>query len=228
MVVGVYGDDSTPQQKKEILWDFASSWKERNPNLIMVGCYWHNDEVGEQHLHIDYVPVYHANKRGIRIKQGLNNAFEEMGIEEPSESKGRFDKWHTRQIEWQKRENEYLEHLCNQKGIEVQHNDFGREHEPTLDYKKRMLTKTNRELKEENQKLIETNKKQHEINTKNNKALQRQVEQYNERQEELQQLQESIQKGQKELSKLKDDYIDEVHQYASNDAKKEFKSRLEW
>ncbi len=228
MVVGVYGGDSSPQQKKEILWDFAKGWKERNPNLVMVGCYWHNDEAGEQHLHIDYIPIYHANKRGIGIKQGLNKALEEQGIEEPQESKGRFDKWHTRQIEWQKRENAYLEELCNEKGISVERSSFTREHEDTQDYKRRMLTKSNRELKEENEKLMETNKKQHEVNTKNNKALHRQVEQYKALQEELQHMQESLQKGQKALERMKDEYIDEVHQYASKDAKEHFKKGLEW
>lgn len=157
MIVGVYGEDVSEQQKKEILWDFAQGWKERNPNLIMVGCYYHSDEPGEQHLHIDYIPIYHANQRGIGIKQGLNKALEEQGIEEPSESKGRFDKFHTRQIEWEKRENAHLEQLCQAKGISVQHSEFSREHEEKRDYIARQQMQENRELKQDVQELQKQN-----------------------------------------------------------------------
>lgn len=228
MIVGVYGEDSTPQQKKEILWEFANNWKERNPNLVMIGCYFHDDErdpdTGRKtgmHIHIDYIPIATC-ERGMKLQNALDRGLGQQGIE-PGESIHE-----TRQILWEKRENAYLEQLCNQKGIAVQHEEFSRKHLDTSAYKRRMISKENRELQQENLKLMETNKKQHEVNTKNNKALHRQVEQYKALQEELQHMQESLQKGQKELEKMKDEYIDEVHTYASKEAKEHFKRGLEW
>lgn len=222
MIVGVYGEDATLQQKKEILWEFANNWKERNPNLIMIGCYYHYDEKGKDpHLHIDYIPIAQC-ERGMKLQNSLDRGLGQQGIE-CGESIHE-----TRQILWEKRENAYLEQLCSQRGIAVQHEEFSRKHEDTSAYKRRMLSKENRELEEENKKLIETNEKQREVNTKNNKALHRQVEQYKALQEELQHMQESLQKGQKELEKMKDEYIDEIHTYASKEAKEQFKRGLEW
>lgn len=48
---------------KKILKDYVQDWKRRNPNLEMIGAYYHNDEQGKQpHVHIDYVPVAHGYK----------------------------------------------------------------------------------------------------------------------------------------------------------------------
>lgn len=228
MIVGVYGEDSTRQQKKEILWEFATDWKRRNPNLIMIGCYFHDDERDpitgrrtEMHLHIDYVPIAQCD-RGMKLQNALDRGLMQQGIECGTSIH------ETRQINWEKRENAYLEELCNQRGIEVQHEDFSRPHLHTSAYKRRMIAKENRELQEENLKLRETNEKQREVNTKNNKILSKQVEKYKSLQEELQHMQKSLQKGQEELAKMKDEYIDKLHTYASKEAKEQFKRGLEW
>lgn len=47
-IVGVYSDkDSEPlplSLNKKILKDYVQDWKRRNPNLEMIGAYYHNDE----------------------------------------------------------------------------------------------------------------------------------------------------------------------------------------
>lgn len=224
MVVGVYGDDVSEREKKEILRDFARGWKERNPNLVMVGCYYHNDEEGGQHIHIDYIPIYHAKQRGIGLKQGLTKALEEMGIEEPGESLGRFDKHHTRQIEWEKRENQVLEELCQARGIEVQHSGITRPHLEPEEYKAMRIRQENRELKEENAR-------QQEINAKNQKALQKQVAQYNKQKEEMEYMQKQLAYAQAKLDKIKNDYVDEsfgnMKQFATKEAINEKKKELD-
>lgn len=146
MIVGVYGDDSTPQQKKAILYEFAKGWKDRNPNLRMVGCYWHNDEEGEQHIHIDYIPVYRSEK-GMKLQNGLNKALAQQGIE------GGTSIHETPQILWERRENLHLESLCNAHGVGVERKDFARDHEDTKDFKLRRTMRENRELKQENEEL---------------------------------------------------------------------------
>jgi len=222
MIVGVYGKDSTPQQKKEILWDFASTWQKRNPNLIMIGCYYHYDEIDpvtkritEQHLHIDYVPVAQC-ERGMKLQNALDRGLGQQGIECGTSIH------ETRQILWEKRENAYLEELCRQRGIEVQHEEFSRPHLHTSAYKRRMIAKENRELQEQNKALQEEAKKQQEINEKNQRALQNQVTAYRQREAEMEQMAKKLAYAEAKLEELKDDYVTEsfgnMRQFATPEA----------
>lgn len=116
MIVGVYGKDCTPEQNKEILREFVADWKRRNPNLELIGAYYHADEPGGDHVHLDYIPVAHGYKRGMETQTGLVKAFEEMGIVKQGKR--------TAQIQWEARENAYLEQLCVVRGITVEHPRF--------------------------------------------------------------------------------------------------------
>ena len=120
MIVGVYGKDENgasivpTEQGKEILREFVDTWQERNPNLEMIGAYYHDDEEGEPHVHIDYVPVAHGYKRGMETQNGLDKALREMGYS--------FSNTHaTPQIQWEKAQNDYLDKLCRDRGYEVEH-----------------------------------------------------------------------------------------------------------
>lgn len=113
MIVGVYGDDVTDEQRKQILHQFVDGWKSRNPNLYMIGAYYHADEKGEPHVHIDYIPVANGYRNGMETQNGLVKALGAMGFEK----NGKF----TAQIKWEKRENECLDELCREIGIHVEH-----------------------------------------------------------------------------------------------------------
>ena len=201
MIVGVYGEDSTEQQKREILFQFAKDWQKRNPNLKMVNCSYHHDEEGKDpHIHITYIPMAQCD-RGMKVQNSLSRALVQQGIEKSSSIH------ETPQILWEKRENAYLQQLCEERGIAVQHSEFYKGHESTSKYKQRQLTKENEKLKEEN------------------KALEEKTKSLEER---VQALEQSILRGEKALAKVKGDYVDEVHQFASEDAKEHFKRELEW
>lgn len=122
MIVGVYPTLSqTVDSEKEILEEFVMNWKERNPNLEMIGAYYHADEKGHPHCHIDYIPVAHGYEKGMHTQNGLVKALGEMGFEK----EGR----RTAQIQWEARENAYLESLCKEYGLNVIHPRIeGREH----------------------------------------------------------------------------------------------------
>lgn len=116
-------ENSLPEKEnRQILHEFMygnedigfKSWEERNPNLEVIGAYYHADEEGVPHLHIDYVPVAHGYKRGMWAQNGLDKAFREMGYEHESTKA-------TPQIKWEKHENRQLEELCRWHGIEVEH-----------------------------------------------------------------------------------------------------------
>lgn len=116
MIVGVYSDDGavTEEQSREILKEFVSTWTKRNPNLFLCGAYYHADEKGQAHVHIDYIPVAHECKRGLRTQTNLTKALGEMGMK-TSKGKG------TAQEQMQRANNEYLEELCVKRGIEISH-----------------------------------------------------------------------------------------------------------
>ena len=134
MIIGIYGRNEdgsyvcSEETGKEIMREFVEGWKERNPNLELIGAYYHADEQGEPHVHIDYIPVAHGYTRGMETQTGLVKALGEQGFEK----KGKL----TAQIQWEKRENECLEKLCNARGIAVDHPRLeGVKHKETELYK---------------------------------------------------------------------------------------------
>lgn len=113
MIIGVYGNND-PQTEREILKEFVDTWKERNPNLELIGAYYHADEKGTPHCHIDYIPIARECTRGMDIQTSLSGALREMGYF----TSGIHD---TAQIHWERNQNQWLERLCNDRGIEIEH-----------------------------------------------------------------------------------------------------------
>lgn len=129
MIIGIYGknEDGSPicsaEQGKEIMRKFVKEWQERNPNLELIGAYYHGDEPdGEApHVHIDYIPVAHGYKRGLETQTGLVKALGEQGFEKIGKT--------TAQIQWEQRENDCLTKLCEDMGLTVDHPKIeGRKH----------------------------------------------------------------------------------------------------
>lgn len=114
---------------KSILREFVDGWQERNPHLALIGAYYHADEQGAPHAHLDYIPVASGYKRGLETQSALVKALEQQGFSKEGKE--------TAQIQWQRRENAHLESLCLSKGIEVIHPRIAdRQHLDTTVYKK--------------------------------------------------------------------------------------------
>lgn len=131
MICGVYQDDLTDSQCREILREFAEGWRTRNPNLTLAGVYYHADEMGKgPHIHVDYVPVAHGYKRGPKVQTSLTKALEEQGIHGESSRL-------TAQILWEAQENKALEEICQAHGLTVAHPQAGKgmQHMATEMYK---------------------------------------------------------------------------------------------
>ena len=133
MIVQVGSKDNpvSDATSREILREYYENWDARNPNLELIGAYLHPDERGSIHLHADYIP--HADyEKGLAVRAGLNRAFEAQGFEKQGKS--------TPQMQWERSENDYLERLCRDRGLEVEHPERDkspeakREHEETLIY----------------------------------------------------------------------------------------------
>ena len=115
-------DERIPEEVGyEILREFVEGWKEKNPNMYMFGCYYHADEQGVPHVHIDYIPVGTNYTRGMKKQVSSSKALEEMGFVTDT-FKG------TAQVKWIHSENERLETICNNHGVEAYHPQTGKEH----------------------------------------------------------------------------------------------------
>lgn len=116
MIVGIYPQDNeniSQDTQKQIMREFVEAWQVRNPSLYLCGAYYHADEEGQPHVHLDYIPVARGYTKGMKVQNGLVKALGEMGFSKQGKE--------TAQIQWQRKENEYLEKLCKAKGIEIEH-----------------------------------------------------------------------------------------------------------
>ena len=124
ITLGNMEEHPDPHESYEILQQVFEEWKKNYPNLEVVGAYFHADEKGAPHLHIDYVPVAHGYKKGLAVQNGLVKAFGEMGFI----LKGK----DTAQIQWQRDLKSRVTELAKERGFKVV--------EPTVKRKKHVET----------------------------------------------------------------------------------------
>lgn len=141
LIIGIYGKkaDGSPicskNDGKRIMRAFVEDWERRNPQLKVIGAYYHCDESvgvnGSQvgHVHIDYIPVGDGFSRGLATQSSLTRALEQQGFISQGMN-------NTAQIQWEARENQYLSALCTHAGFEVIHGKGGQSHLDTATYKK--------------------------------------------------------------------------------------------
>lgn len=146
-IIGVYDNNVSTKDKREIMHEFCKTWKDRNPKLKMIGAYYHDDEANP-HVHIDWIPIAQCD-RGMPLQTSQNRAFEQMGYI----SKG---KKVTNQIQWEKANRDYLKQLCEDRGIHVETDLGKKEHLDTDLYKAtQKLVEMENKLDEANNELIE-------------------------------------------------------------------------
>ena len=124
ITLGNVDEHPAPHESYEILQQVYGEWKKNYPNLAVVGAYFHADEKGAPHIHIDYVPIAHGYKKGMGVQNGLVKAFGEMGFV----LKGK----DTAQIQWQRDLKSKVTELAKERGFKVV--------EPTVKRKKHVET----------------------------------------------------------------------------------------
>lgn len=131
-IAGVYGDEVTEPQARAILKEYVQEWQKQNPNMLVIGAYYHADEdlrSNGYHCHIDFVPIAHGYKKGLAVQTSISKGLDEQGVH----MRGR----KSQQEVWTRSENDRLEAICNRHGLEVIHpmRDKGVEHKTTELYK---------------------------------------------------------------------------------------------
>ena len=82
MIIAVGNRDNTVDEETgySVLRAFYDGWKQRNPNLELIGAYYHADEDGVPHIHIDYVPVATGYVNGMTTQSALVKALGQQGF----------------------------------------------------------------------------------------------------------------------------------------------------
>lgn len=126
---------------KEILDDYMRDFQKRNPNLYVFNAVLHMDEQ-TPHLHIDYIPLAHGYKQGLSVRNSLDRAFGEQGIE------GKSNKYENRTIAWQNREKDHIEGIMKAHGLErAEDRGLDQEH-LTVDQYKAVAERIHNEVKQ--------------------------------------------------------------------------------
>ena len=98
---------------REILDEYARTFQERNPNLILFNAVLHMDEATPR-LHLDYIPVAYGYKTGLSTRNNLTKGLQKMGIE-PAKGKNDNETMHRQQ-----REREFITGLCHERGLDIE------------------------------------------------------------------------------------------------------------
>ncbi len=115
------------------------------------------------HLHSDYVPVAEYAK-GLQKRTGLNKALEAQGYEKRGKD--------TPQIQWQRAENAYLERLCRDRNIEVEHPERDKSPEAKRQHEETRIYQANKDLDKREKDVSDKEREQR----RNERALQKERE----------------------------------------------------
>lgn len=135
-VVGNDGERIQPNmidenEGKEIMRRFVDDWEKRNPNLHLYGAYYHADEDGAPHVHLDFIPVATGYTKGMKKQSAIGRALRQQGFDDNGNMK------ENAYTLWQERERHVLEDLCIEYGHTVIHPCRGKkiDHLPVKEYK---------------------------------------------------------------------------------------------
>ena len=144
-----------------VLEQYARTFQERNPNLYLFNCVMHLDEA-TPHLHIDYIPVAHGYKNGMKTRNSLTKAFQQMGFAKAVSRK------QNETVAWQEREREYLTELCREQGIEIEVLGIQRDNLSLPEYKAAM-----REVEQLEQQAVVLDKRNEALEQQNDDLAQK-------------------------------------------------------
>lgn len=153
LIVGVYpakGEQLSDEEQKQILSEYIKDFQKNNPNMKVFAYHFHFDEESP-HLHLDYIPVGHGFKRGMRTQSSLTKALEGQGFITQGKE--------TAQIQWERSENERLERICKAHGLEVEHPQRGQ----NVQHKETEVYKLDKEIEQKEGRIEQLTAKEKEI-----------------------------------------------------------------
>ncbi len=125
--IGNFENHLDDVQSKKILKKYLEEFKTRNPQLKVIGAYYHADEK-TPHVHVDYIPFADGFKKGLSVQNSLSRALKKQGFENKTvEVKEIDDDGHvkikkkliTAEMQWQESERLALQKLCEKNNIKI-------------------------------------------------------------------------------------------------------------
>ncbi len=126
-IIGFYGKDEQGNEDpkaidqrlcKAMLRQYFEKFKKENPNLYVIGAYYHADEQGAYpHLHIDFIPFFDGNKKGLSKQVGLNSALEQQYRAKGIKKTRKFND--NSVIDWTENQRKKLEEIANNHDFKV-------------------------------------------------------------------------------------------------------------
>lgn len=92
---------------KKICYEYVDKFRKKYPNMKVIGAYYHEDEKGADHIHIDFVPVAFNQSRGLSCQVSNEKALNQMGFKTTKES--------TAQMQFTAQVNKEFESLVKEK-----------------------------------------------------------------------------------------------------------------
>lgn len=126
---------------KNILDEYMQSFQDRNPNLYVFNAVLHLDEQ-TPHLHIDYIPLASNYKNGLQVRNSLDRALKQQGLD------GKSNKYENSTISWQNREKNHIEKIMNLRGLERSEDKGLKATHKSVEYYKAIVNDIKNEIKE--------------------------------------------------------------------------------
>lgn len=154
---------------KSILDEYMKSFEKRNPNLYVFNAVLHLDEQ-TPHLHIDYIPLAKGYQKGLEVRNSLDRAFKQQGVDGDG-------KYFNRTIKWQRREKDFIGTLMKERGMErAEDTNLNQKHLTVAQYKA-AVTDVQNEVKQMPDQIESTptllNKEKVTVNKKDLEQLER-------------------------------------------------------
>lgn len=126
---------------KRILDEYMKNFQDRNPNLYVFNAVLHLDEQ-TPHLHVDYIPLASDYKNGLQVRNSLDRALKQQGID------GKSNKYENRTISWQNSEKNHIEKIMNSRGLERAEDKGLKATHKSVEYYKAVVNDIKNEIKE--------------------------------------------------------------------------------
>jgi len=118
----------------KMLDDYVRSFKQRNPNLHIIGAYLHKDEASP-HCHIDFIPFYtKGRKNGLSKGVSMKAALIEQGFNPQGQNRNQL-------VLWQDSEREVMEKILQRHGFSREVKNANHAHQSVPEYKQSQDTK---------------------------------------------------------------------------------------
>jgi hypothetical protein len=126
---------------KSVLDWYMRDFQERNPNLYVFNAVMHMDEA-TPHLHIDYIPVAHGFQNGLHVRNSLDRALKEQGID------GKANKKENSTQNWQNREKDHIEKIMKNHELERAEDKGLKRQHMTVEQYKTVVEQVKQEVRE--------------------------------------------------------------------------------